>query len=73
MQSPFSFDEMPVVMSMSIGICVQSAEYANGTKMLKQANQAMYLAKREGRNRYSFGYPALPRMQLGHGLGQKSS
>jgi diguanylate cyclase (GGDEF)-like protein len=54
LQEPFYFDGQVVYTGASIGITVYPADNRNIEELLKFADQAMYEAKRLGRNRYQF-------------------
>ena len=56
LSQPFFSDHgrVPAYLSASIGISFYPADASDADEILKNADQAMYVAKREGRNRYSF-------------------
>ena len=54
---PFRFLNIEVVISGSIGISLITHESVNLEVLISQADQAMYAAKNEGRNRYRFFSP----------------
>ncbi|MDP2247185.1 MAG: EAL domain-containing protein, partial [Nitrosomonadales bacterium] len=54
LQEPFYFDDQVVYTGASIGITVYPDDTRNIEELLKFADQAMYEAKRRGRNRYQF-------------------
>jgi len=51
---PFKLENETVYLSASIGITFYPEDGANGEDLLKNADQAMYVAKDAGRNRYGF-------------------
>lgn len=55
----FDLGDEKVVISASIGITIYPADSADIEELLKQADQAMYEAKKQGRNRFSYYTPAL--------------
>ncbi len=66
---PFLIDNKTLHISTSIGITVYPDDADNAEMLLKNADQAMYAAKAQGRNRYSYFTPAMEhaaqtRMQL---------
>jgi diguanylate cyclase (GGDEF)-like protein/PAS domain S-box-containing protein len=54
MAVPFQVGESVVYISASLGITVYPNDSTDIDELLKQADQAMYVAKKAGRNRYSF-------------------
>lgn len=54
LSQPFSLDEEVVYVSASIGISVYPENAAEVDALLKNADQAMYFAKQNGRNRYCY-------------------
>ena len=63
----------PIYISASIGITLYPADAINFDDLLKNADQAMYVAKAEGRNRYSYFTPSMQadaqyRMRLANDL-----
>jgi len=54
LSQPFSLDEEVVYVSASIGISVYPENAAEVGTLLKNADQAMYFAKQNGRNRYCY-------------------
>jgi diguanylate cyclase (GGDEF)-like protein/PAS domain S-box-containing protein len=54
MSIPFQLGENVVHISASLGITVYPNDSTEIDELLKQADQAMYVAKKAGRNRYSF-------------------
>lgn len=57
--SPFLLGEEKAFISASIGITLFPADAGNMETLLKNADQAMYVAKNLGRNRFSYFTPAL--------------
>ncbi|NDU92067.1 MAG: PAS domain S-box protein, partial [Ferrovum sp.] len=49
---PYTIGEMTVSISASIGVTLYPDDNADADTLLRHADQAMYLAKEEGRNRY---------------------
>lgn len=75
LSEPFVLGEERGFVSASIGITVYPADAAGIDELLKHADQAMYVAKDQGRNRYSYFTPALQvaavaRMRLSNDLRQ---
>ncbi len=58
---PFLIDDKTLYISTSIGITVYPDDADNAEMLLKNADQAMYAAKAQGRNRYSYFTPAMER------------
>lgn len=54
LQQPFQIDDCQVYISASIGITIYPDDASEIVSMLKYADQAMYKAKSQGRNCYSF-------------------
>ena len=50
--APMQFDGMPVGVSASIGVTFYPADDEDGDTLLRHADQAMYIAKQNGKNRY---------------------
>lgn len=59
---PFYLDDEKIHISASIGITLYPADGVEIDQLLKNADQAMYVAKQQGRNRYSYFTPALQEM-----------
>ena len=57
--APFRLGTEQVFISASIGITLYPTDATGIEALLKQADQAMYVAKNGGRNRYSYFTPAL--------------
>ena len=71
--APFVLGQEQAFVSASIGITLYPDDAANIEDLLKHADQAMYVSKGAGRNRYSYFTPALQvaavnRMRLGADL-----
>ncbi len=54
---PFEIGEHRIVSTASVGIAVFPEDGADATTLLRNADAAMYRAKRAGRNRYALGAP----------------
>ncbi len=54
LSSPYHLDTDTVHVSASIGISLCPGDAQDGDTLMKNADQAMYAAKNQGRNRYSF-------------------
>jgi diguanylate cyclase (GGDEF)-like protein len=54
MAQPFNLGDIEVNISGSIGIAMYPHDAADEKALIKKADQAMYAAKREGRNRFSY-------------------
>ena len=54
LEEPFMLEGKEVFVSCSIGIVVYPEDSSDGDDLLKQADSAMYLAKRSGRNNFRF-------------------
>jgi diguanylate cyclase (GGDEF)-like protein/PAS domain S-box-containing protein len=63
MSRPFVFDGHKIYTSVSIGIAMYPADAAKPEDLLRNADRAMYRAKREGRNNYKL-YQAAPQLLL---------
>ena len=48
---PFSLNDEEVVMSLSVGITTSNGEHKSAQELLREANTAMYRAKRSGKDR----------------------
>ncbi len=60
LSSPYTLDEGEVnYLSASIGISLYPNDAKDAETLLKNADQAMYMAKRQGRNRYQFFTPQM--------------
>ena len=57
--SPFVIEEREVFISPSIGISLYPADGADFVTLIRSADAAMYLAKRQGRNNFQFFTPEL--------------
>lgn len=51
---PFHFGEQPAYVSASIGITIFPNDAGNISSLLRNADQAMYVAKSKGRNQFSY-------------------
>jgi diguanylate cyclase (GGDEF)-like protein/PAS domain S-box-containing protein len=56
---PFQLDIEPVYITVSIGITLYPIDAHAFDDLMKNADQAMYAAKAEGRNRYSYFTPSM--------------
>jgi len=56
---PFQLGQEVVYVSASIGITLCPADAESAEALLKNADQAMYAAKQQGRNRFSYFTPAM--------------
>ena len=70
---PFHLDGETMYISASIGITIYPDDTTDVNELCKNADQAMYTAKRQGRNRFSYYTPAMRdqaerRMRLSNGL-----
>jgi diguanylate cyclase (GGDEF)-like protein len=54
LSEPFVIDQSELTVSASIGITIYPTDGDNSELLLKNADKAMYLAKTNGRNRYSY-------------------
>ncbi|MGB1110312.1 MAG: putative bifunctional diguanylate cyclase/phosphodiesterase [Gammaproteobacteria bacterium] len=54
LRAPFAIDDRRLFISGSIGVAVFPRDGANPVELMKNADIAMYRAKKEGRNRYRF-------------------
>jgi diguanylate cyclase (GGDEF)-like protein/PAS domain S-box-containing protein len=64
LSEPFRLSGEVMFVSASIGITQYPNDGADGETLMKNADQAMYLSKRMGRNRYSFFTPSLQQIAL---------
>lgn len=64
LHEPFHLDGQVIYTSVSIGITVYPSDNENVDELLKFADQAMYEAKRLGRNRYQFFTPSMQEASL---------
>jgi len=62
--APFTLGHDVAYVSASIGIALYPGDAADIDSLLKHADQAMYLSKDQGRNRYSYFTPALQQNAL---------
>lgn len=70
---PFELGIEPIYISASIGITLYPSDAMDFDNLLKNADQAMYVSKAEGRNRYSYFTPSMQeaaqsRMRLANDL-----
>jgi diguanylate cyclase (GGDEF)-like protein/PAS domain S-box-containing protein len=56
---PFRLGDEVTIISASIGITLYPRDSSDLGELLKNADQAMYIAKKQGRNRYSYFTPSL--------------
>ncbi len=61
LSAPFVLDNQPLVIGASIGITIFPDDGESPDKLISNADQAMYSAKSEGRNCFSFFTPNLQR------------
>jgi diguanylate cyclase (GGDEF)-like protein/PAS domain S-box-containing protein len=61
---PFYLADSSMVVSASIGIALYPTDADSGDELLRCADQAMYVAKKMGRNRYHYFKPALQEAAL---------
>lgn len=57
MNTPFELDEQTAHVSSSIGITLYPEDAGDAETLIKNADQAMYIAKQEGRNRFHYFAP----------------
>jgi diguanylate cyclase (GGDEF)-like protein/PAS domain S-box-containing protein len=62
--SPFTLGDNAIIVGVSIGITLFPDDADNIEKLMSNADQAMYLAKNEGRNRFSFFTRAINEIAL---------
>lgn len=63
---PFFISEMPSYISASIGITLFPSDASAALELLKNADQAMYLAKNLGRNRFCYFTASMQEQALNH-------
>ena len=63
---PFFISEMPSYISASIGITLFPSDAGAALELLKNADQAMYLAKNLGRNRFCYFTASMQEQALNH-------
>ncbi len=73
MTAPFIVKKERCYISVSIGIALYPSDADNLEELLKKADQAMYVAKNQGRSRYCYFMPAMQeasamRLRLGNDL-----
>lgn len=73
MTAPFKLDGETLYVSASIGITIYPDDTTDVNELCKNADQAMYSAKRQGRDRFSYYTPSMRnraerRMRLSNGL-----
>ncbi|TXT39337.1 MAG: diguanylate cyclase/phosphodiesterase with PAS/PAC sensor(s) [Comamonadaceae bacterium] len=56
-QQPVSIQGQQIIMSASLGVTIYPGDSADPDTLLRHADQAMYLAKQEGKNRYHMHNP----------------
>jgi diguanylate cyclase (GGDEF)-like protein/PAS domain S-box-containing protein len=59
MQTEWRAGDQVFSLGVSIGISLSDQTDTDGEKLLRQADAAMYVAKRGGRNRYAFYHPSM--------------
>lgn len=59
LEKPFGLSSGTASVGVSIGIATAPADAVNGDQLLRNADLALYRAKRDGRNRYQFYDPSL--------------
>ncbi|MFZ6733739.1 diguanylate cyclase domain-containing protein [Undibacterium sp. Ji42W] len=52
MTTPFEIEGKPLMVTTSIGVAISSEHNSNAGEMLKKADEALYLAKKAGRNNF---------------------
>lgn len=52
MTTPFDIEGKPLMVTTSIGVAISSEHNSNAGEMLKKADEALYLAKKAGRNNF---------------------
>ncbi|MFZ6743530.1 diguanylate cyclase domain-containing protein [Undibacterium sp. JH2W] len=52
MTTPFDIEGKPIMVTTSIGVAISSEQNTNAGDMLKKADEALYLAKKAGRNNF---------------------
>lgn len=52
MTTPFDIEGKPLMVTTSIGVAISSEHNSNAGEMLKKADEALYLAKKGGRNNF---------------------
>lgn len=57
--TPFHLDDELIYVSASIGITIFPDDAKDSSSLLKNADQAMYVAKRQGRNRFQYYMPEM--------------
>ncbi len=58
-RNPVSFDDVEFGLSCSVGVTLCDGEDWSVEQLVRQADLAMYHAKRSGKNRYSFYHPSM--------------
>lgn len=53
MESPFIYDELTLTLSFSIGVSLSPEQGRSYSELLVKADEAMYIAKARGKNRYT--------------------
>lgn len=66
LSQPFQFGAEKIVVSASIGITIYPADATNASDLLKNADQAMYQSKSEGRNCFHFFTIAMQEASFKH-------
>jgi diguanylate cyclase (GGDEF)-like protein/PAS domain S-box-containing protein len=65
LSEPFVFNTNRSYISASIGITLYPSDASNSEELLKNADQAMYVAKKEGRNRFYYFTPQMQQYSQG--------
>ena len=61
LSKPFLFGNEVVYLSASIGVTLYPNDAANAENLIRNADQAMYVVKNEGRNHFSYFTPSMQR------------
>jgi len=66
LSKPFYISEMPTYISASLGVTLYPNDASEGLELLKNADQAMYLAKNLGRNRFCYFTASMQEKAVNH-------